>query len=223
MKVKICGIGSSEDALAAEAAGADYLGAVLSEGFDRTVPEARVPALFAGCHADRVAVLVDESPDRSAELGSRLGAAVLQLHGSESVEDVSTVRSLGSWRVWKAVRAQSLSDVHDAVARYGPHVDGILVEGRKVGVVGGGGARLDLDFEPDRVRASVRPHTFVLAGGLTPENVREAVARYAPDVVDVSSGVERARGKKDAALMEAFVRAARAGARPTGALDQETG
>jgi phosphoribosylanthranilate isomerase len=99
------------------------------------------------------------------------------------------------------------------VERYGALVDGILVEGRREGVVGGGGARLDPESVAD-VRALIRPGLeVVLAGGLTPDTVADAVARFRPDVVDVSSGVERVPREKDPSLVRRFIEEAR---RPSG-------
>ena len=210
MRVKICGLTRAEDARAADAAGADYLGVVLSAGFGRSVVPSAARALVEGTSALKVAVVVDETADGAAAAGEALGADVLQLHGSESPAVVEDLRARG-WKVWKAVRAKSLGDVERGVDVYGGSVDGILVEGWKEGSPGGGGARLSLD--PARVRALV-PHSvdLVLAGGLGPDSVAEAVRSFRPDVVDVSSGVERALGSKDHGRVRAFVEAARAAA-----------
>lgn len=210
-RVKICGITRAEDAANAEALGADFLGAIVSPGFGRTVPEGMLPELFEGRASARVAVVVDEEADRTAQLARRLGADVIQLHGDEPASVVERLRTMGDWQLWKAVRARSSEEIVRSVERYGASVDGFLIEGWKEGVVGGGGAELRLG--PERVRGALPAESlFVLAGGLTPDNVSDAVARFAPMVVDVSSGVEVTFGTKDATLMEAFVRAAREGA-----------
>jgi len=109
------------------------------------------------------------------------------------------------------VRARGLDDLERAVDLYADVADGILVEGWKEGVVGGGSARLDLD--PERVRALIPEHLdFILAGGLDPETVGDAVAAFRPEVVDVSSGVERVKREKDHELVERFVESARGAA-----------
>ena len=106
------------------------------------------------------------------------------------------------------VRARTLDDVERTVARYRGSADGILVEGWKEGSVGGVGAVLSL--EPEQVRDRIPSDVdFVLAGGLTPDTVGEAVARFRPDVVDVSSGVERSLGEKEPGLLRTFVESAR--------------
>ncbi len=211
VKVKICGLRRREDVLAADRFGADYLGVVLSSGFGRSIAPECAAALVAGTRATRVAVLVDEGVDAAIALGRALGAGVLQLHGNEGPDVVRLLGEHSSWRIWKSVRARHPDDLLRAVDVYGALVGGILIEGYLGGVVGGGGAALDLDaFAETRTRI---PSTLqvVLAGGLTAENVGDAVARFTPDVVDVSSGVERVRGEKDPDLVRRFIAGARGG------------
>jgi phosphoribosylanthranilate isomerase len=212
--VKICGLRRHEDALAADESGAAYLGVVLSPGFGRSVDPDAAAALLAGVGATPVAVLVDEPPQAAAALGLRVGAGVLQLHGREAVDAVRELGRLGSWRLWKSVRAATLDDVRRTVDAYGPWVHGILVEGRVEGVVGGGGAALD-PATFGGLRDAVPPsHQLILAGGLTADTVAAAVARWEPDVVDVSSGVEVDYGRKDNDLVRRFILATRGGAVP---------
>lgn len=214
VRVKICGLVRRADALAADAAGADYLGVVLTPGFARSVPPERARSVVDGTSALKVAVLVDEEPRVAEKAAVALGADVLQLHGSETVELFGELRRRGPWRLWKAVRARSIDDVRAAVSAYAEHADGLLVEGWREGVTGGGGARLAL--EPAATRALMPEGLdFVLAGGLRADTVAEAVARFRPSVVDVSSGVERAVGEKDPDLVRDFVEAARAAISPT--------
>lgn len=208
--VKICGLMHGDDARRSDALGADYLGTVLSEGFRRSLTVGEAMAVLEGTKATRVAVLVDESPDRMAKLAESIGAGVVQLHGRESPDAVRALRELGGWAVWKAVRAGTVDHLHEAVDRFAEVVDGFLVEGRLEGVVGGGGARLTLD--PRAVRQGVpKGRAFILAGGITADTVQDVVARFGPDVVDVSSGVERVLGRKDHARLAAFIRGARLG------------
>ena len=208
VRVKICGLTRRDDALEADRAGADYLGVVMSSGFGRSVPPRAAGALVAGTRARKVAVLVDETPADVAAAVASLGADVVQLSGDETPNTIEAIRSLGPWTIWKAVRPRSIDDVEAAVARYGRAVDGILVEGWKEGSRGGSGTRVALDAES--ARAAVPPDMdFILAGGLGPDSVAEAIQAYRPDVVDVSSGVERSVGVKDHERVHAFVEAAR--------------
>ncbi len=206
-RVKICGLTANEDARSAERLGADLLGVVLTPGFGRSVAVGRAGAVMAGTGVSRVAVLVDPSPDEAEAAAAAIDATVLQLHGHEGPELVREIRSRGAWMLWKAVRAGSLADVERMVESLGPQVDGILVEGWREGVVGGAGVVVELD--PAAVRAAIPEELdFVLAGGLRPTTVSDAVARFRPDVVDVSSGVESTVGRKNAALVAAFIAAA---------------
>lgn len=211
-RVKICGLARREDALAAAEAGADYLGVVLTAGFGRSLTRAAAGRVLDGLDVAKVAVLVDESVDDALRAGEAIGAEILQLHGAEPVETVQALCERGDFGLWKAVRARSVDEVEDVVARYGPFVDGVLVEGWRHGAIGGAGLRLEID--PDRVRAAVPSGTdFILAGGLTPETVSDAVARFRPDVVDVSSGVEAEVGVKDHERLLAFLNNARSSLR----------
>jgi phosphoribosylanthranilate isomerase len=211
LRVKICGLTRREDVAAADRAGADYIGVLLSAGFGRSVDLRGVAELVAGTRARKVAVLVDETPQAAAAAATALGADVLQLHGAEDPGVLRGLRARGAWTLWKAVRARSLDDVQRTVEEYGNVADALLVEGWKEGSLGVGGVRLGLD--PARVRALIPGGLdFVLAGGLGPETVADAVVAFRPDVVDVSSGVELEMGVKDHALVEAFVRAARTAA-----------
>ena len=210
-EVKICGLTHGDDARMAERVGADYLGFVLTQGFGRSVPPREAAAVIDGTSLPRVAVLVDESPEDAAHLARSIRASVVQLHGSEPPETVEAVRARGDWRIWKAVRARSVEDVARAVLDYGALVDALLLEGYRKGVMGGGGMRLEV--EPARVREAVPTDIgLVLAGGLTPDTVGEAVRRFRPDVVDVSSGVEGEPGRKNEAAVTRFVHAAKAAA-----------
>jgi len=212
MRIKICGLTRREDVLTAQRLGVDYVGVVLSAGFGRSVDPRDASDLVDGVSATRVAVLVDEATGAAVERAVALGAGVVQLHGEESPEHALQIRREGPWRVWKAVRAQDLSDVRRAVDVFGDAVDGFLLEGKREGVVGGGGARLD-PIAFIAVSEILPPDLdFVLAGGLTPGNVGDAMARLAPQVVDVSSGVERERGRKDPDLMRRFVEEVRGAA-----------
>ena len=208
--VKICGLRRREDVVMADDHGADFLGVVLTSGFLRSVDLGGARALVEDVRARTVAVLVDESADEAQRRAEALRADVIQLHGHESPDVLEALARRGRWSLWKGVRVRSADDVITAVDRYRGVADGILLEGWKAGVVGGGGVRLELD--PDVVHEQLTGQLdLILAGGLTPATVASAVARFRPDVVDVSSGVESEVGGKDGDLVRAFISAARAG------------
>lgn len=209
VRAKICGLTRIEDAGLAGRAGADYVGAILTRGFARSVTPDFASRLKAESGRPLVAVTVDEPLDDLVGIGEVSGASVLQLHGDEPPELLEALRSHGQWELWKALRVRTADEVEAALARFGGVADGLLIDGWHPELRGGSGARFPWDLvAPLRGRfpADLR---FIAAGGLQPENVAEAVARLRPHVVDVSSGVEISRGIKDAARVRAFIRNAK--------------
>ena len=224
VRVKICGLTRREDVVVADGLGADYVGVVVTAGFGRSVPSGVAGSLVEGVAATPVAVLVDESVEEAARLARGAGARVVQLHGDETAGMARALAEEGEWKIWKAVRARDPRDILMAVERFGDVVAAILVEGWRDGISGGGGARLDLDLFADVLRQLPQHIEMVLAGGLTADWVGEAVERCAPDVVDVSSGVEIERGRKAPELMRRFIaNARRASGRARGSEPPETG
>jgi phosphoribosylanthranilate isomerase len=206
VRTKICGVTRVIDAGLAGRAGADFVGAILSAGFSRSVSTVLAARFSEASGRPLVGVTVDEELPDLVSLARRSGAQVLQLHGGEPPEFLEALAGEGEWELWKALRVRSAEEVLDALDRYGSVADGILLDGWHPEVQGGSGIRFPWDLVAplrDRFPAGVR---FVAAGGLQPENVAEAVRRLRPDVVDVSSGVEVSRGIKDAARVRAFIR-----------------
>ncbi|HEX6937823.1 MAG TPA: phosphoribosylanthranilate isomerase [Longimicrobiales bacterium] len=211
MRVKICGVCRPEDAAIAEECGADYIGVILAPGYGRSrTPEEAARIWAAAPRSRRAGVFVDPSPGSVLEAAERLALDVVQLHGAEAPESVAALRAQGRFRVWKAVRPRGPEDVVAAVAAYASAADALLLDGGSGGAAGGTGARFDWDAVA-AVRGRLPPDlALVVAGGLDPENVAAAIARLSPDVVDVSSGVERSPGVKDPDRVRAFIAAARA-------------
>ena len=204
MAVKICGITSVEDARVAVEAGADAVGFVLWPQSPRylTVPAARAIAATLPPFVHRVGVFVDASAEVMRSAADLIGLDVLQLHGNEDLEALGPLPR----RAIKAVRVGPDFDAADAL-RYEGRTAGVLLDTRIEGALPGGTGR---SFDWSLAQAlRQRSSYLVLAGGLTPENVAEAVAAVKPDAVDVSSGVESAPGKKDPQKVRAFIRAAR--------------
>jgi phosphoribosylanthranilate isomerase len=198
MRIKICGITSVEDAEGCAALGVDMIGLNFVPASPRRVDVDRARAI-AGAVRGRVeivGVVADMDEAAMTALAEAVGLDRLQLHGSEPPE---VVRRLG--RAFKAVRVGSAEDVAEA-DRY----EGLLLVDAKVpGALGGTGRTVDFALVAPLSRA--RP--LLLAGGLGPANVADAVRAVGPWGVDTASGVERAPGVKDLGAVGAFVRAAR--------------
>jgi len=203
--VKICGVMRVEDARMAESLGAGYVGMILSGGFQRSVTPEVAAAIASSLEIESVAVLVDESVEVAAVIAETVGAAVLQLHGNEPEGAVAELRAAGDWLVWKALRLREAHDLERGLQRYGGSVDGFLLEGWHPSKVGGSGVAFAWEEFAAARDGLPEGVALIAAGGLTPENVREAVSQLRPDVVDVSSGVELEVGIKDAGLVQAFV------------------
>lgn len=202
--VKVCGLTRREDALAAARAGAAYLGVVLAPGGKRTVAIDVAAQLLGGLNARRVGVFVDATPETLLRNGEALSLDVLQLHGDETPEQVREAAAAGPWRVWKAVRIRTAEDFLRAVERFTGSADALLLDGWHPAARGGTGTPFPWEAIAEH-RAKLPSHlSLVVAGGLRADNVARACALLHPSVVDVSSGVERAPGIKDADAIRAF-------------------
>jgi len=199
VRVKICGLTCLEDALTAARLGADALGFVLAPSPRRVSPEQvreivkALPPLVL-----TVGVFVDEKPDRIKEVKNFCGLDAIQLHGEESEEFVA---ALGG-RVIKALKVNG--PLSSWVGAY--PAAALLLDAYRPGRAGGTGRTFDWDLAVDLARQ--RP--IILAGGLTPENVVQAVAAVRPYAVDVSSGVEIEPGRKNYEKLENFIHRAKA-------------
>jgi phosphoribosylanthranilate isomerase len=204
LAVKICGITSVDDARVAVEAGADAVGFVLWPKSPRSLSLAAARDIAATLppFVHRVGVFVDATVEEMRMAADTIGLDVLQLHGDEDLETLGLLPR----RALKAVRVGPGFQAEDALRHQG-RAAGLLLDTRIEGAPPGGtGRSFDWSLARDvRERATY----LVLAGGLTPENVAEAVAAVKPDAVDVSSGVESAPGRKDPQKVRAFIRAAR--------------
>jgi len=204
-RVKICGLTRAADAAAAAAAGAAYLGVVFAVGPRRVSIEAAAEVSAAAGRLPVFGVYVDQSVDEILELSCRAGLAGAQLHGPYRRQDAARLRAEGL-RVWRVVRIAAADDL-DALSEAVRDADAVLVEPRVARAAGGTGVSLDLAVARE-ARGRLAGATMVLAGGLTPATVGAAVALVRPEVVDVSSGVERLPGIKDPDKMARFLEAA---------------
>ncbi|MBB3188834.1 phosphoribosylanthranilate isomerase [Halomonas cerina] len=199
-RVKICGITRPEDVDAAVAAGADALGFVLWPGSKRAIDEARLAQLAARVPAfvTRVGLFVDSDPALVARCAEHLD--LVQFHGEETAAFCAA-----SPRPWiKALRMRDGLDLVAAAEAY-HGAQALLLDAYRPGVPGGTGET----FDWSRIPASLAK-PVILAGGLTPANVAEAIGTVRPLAVDVSGGVEARFGVKDSARLRAFLRAVRA-------------
>lgn len=209
VRVKICGLRSLADVAAAAGAGAAYGGFVFFPPSPRhlEIEAARALALEAPVGLAKVALVVDAGDDLLDQIVARVPLDVLQLHGHESPARVAALRARYGLPVMKAVGVADAGDL-PAIAAYEAVADMILLDAKppKAAPLPGGNG-LSFDWRLIAGRAWARP--WMLAGGLTAGNVAEAVRLTGARQVDVSSGVEVARGVKDGALMAGFVAAAR--------------
>ena len=204
-RVKICGLTRRGDVLEVAGAGADYVGVVSvreSPRF-RTPRQARI--LADGVGIPLVIVLADRTLEECVEAGSGADAGVIQLHGQESPEQVKQLAEEGPWDVWKALRIREAEDLSRGLDRYGEQASGLLLDGWHPHRRGGTGVPFSWKEVAAFRDAVPRGILFGIAGGLSPENVSEALDALRPDLVDVSSGVEESPGNKSHALIREFV------------------
>jgi phosphoribosylanthranilate isomerase len=200
-RVKICGITRPVDALAAAQAGADAIGLVFFEKSPRhvTVEGARHILAALPPFVTSVGLFVDAPAESVRAVLAALPLDLLQFHGEE---EPTYCRAFGRPYL-KAVRVRPGVDLVKYAARY-PDARGLLLDAFVEGVAGGTGQSFDWALIPPGL-----PVPVVLSGGLTAANVGEAIRRVRPWAVDVSSGVEAAKGIKDAALIAAFMQGVR--------------
>ena len=208
-EVKICGINDAEGFDATVAAGADFLGFVFFPPSPRAVSPSAAAALSAR-HAGgpaRVGLFVDPTDALIAAVLAALPLDYIQLHGSEDPTRCAAIRARFGRPVMKALGIGAPGDLV-ALARFAPAVDRFLLDAKPppgAALPGGNAAAFDWGL----IAGQTIPRPWLLAGGLTPGNVQAAIHQAGAPGVDVSSGVERARGIKDPSLIAAFVAAAR--------------
>ena len=214
-RIKICGVTRPEDAAHAVACGAEAIGINFFPGSPRFVP-AELAAEIVGAVADRaevVGVFVNESPGAIVALCGRLGIRRVQLHGDEPPGDASRIPL---WRM-KAVHADRTPDL-PALLAY--PCEAFLFDAGGKDAYGGTGRELAWgelgerfpEVVGERGRGAGRK-PWLLAGGLTPENVERAILAARPFGVDVASGVESSPGRKDPGKVKTFIERAKAGFR----------
>jgi len=195
-RVKICGITRATDALLAAKCGADAIGLVFYPNSPRavTLPQAQEIVAALPAFVSVVGLFVDETPDIVQNALHALHLNVLQFHGEESPAYCQQF----SVPYIKALRVRAETHIAAFADRY-PSAQAILLDSYVKGVQGGTGVAFDWQQIPNTCSKPL-----ILAGGLTPDNVRAAVVAVKPYAVDVSGGVESSKGIKDAAKLRAF-------------------
>jgi phosphoribosylanthranilate isomerase len=206
--IKICANTSLEDARVAADAGADALGFVFAPSPRRVTPAqaaAMVSELPAGI--EMIGVFVDAPFDEIASTVEACGLTGVQLHcgGDETLTAQVRARFGPGLRILRVVHFAPDAEIPDDA-----NADGFLIDSRTATAVGGTGVAYDWSLAAKTLFQNAGARRAVAAGGLTPDNVSEAIARLRPWGVDVVSGVEAAPGRKDAAKVRAFVANARA-------------
>jgi phosphoribosylanthranilate isomerase len=206
--MKICGLTRAVDAEFADAAGVAYLGVIFAGG-PRQRPPAEARATLAGRRARKVGVFAGQSETEIAQIASEVGLDVVQLHGASNSARVQAVRAATGLEVWAVVRTAD-GVLPDSSEELADEADALVIDALVPGGLGGSGVTVPWSILGESLDAMDRGHRIVLAGGLTPDNVADAIGYVSPMVVDVSSGVESTPGIKDHARIRAFVAAVRA-------------
>ncbi len=200
-RVKICGITSVEDAQAAIEAGADALGLVFYAPSPRSVSIAQAQEIsrIVGPFVSLVGLFVNADADEVQNTLSQIPLHVLQFHGDESRDYCEQFQR----PYMKAIRMRPELDIQQAMNEH-PNASGILLDAYRKGVPGGTGETFDWQRVPARSEQAL-----VLAGGLNPDNLEQALAATHVWAVDVSGGVESSPGRKDHEAIKRFVRIAK--------------
>lgn len=208
IRVKVCGLRRAEHVAAAVAGGAAYVGFVFFPPSPRSLslPDARALALDVPPGVAKVALTVDADDAALDALCAEVPVDFLQLHGAETPERVREIRARYGLPVIKAIGIAEAGDL-PLIDTYGSVADQLLVDAKppKGATRPGGNAEA---FDWSLIAGVDWPCPWLLAGGLTPANVAQAIARTGARQVDVSSGVESAPGVKDSARITAFLAAA---------------
>lgn len=203
--IKFCGISRREDVGVAAELGAAYVGAIFAESSRRVTPDQAAEMWTAAADMKKVGVFGEASVDEILGAADTSGLDVIQLHAGPGDGVIERLRASFRGEIWSVVRIGKAGVL--AVAGESAVADAILVDSYSESGLGGTGRAFDWEREAATIRRLVGDKRLIVAGGLDPDNVTSAIRALAPDVVDVSSGVESSRGVKDHARMRAFASA----------------
>jgi phosphoribosylanthranilate isomerase len=215
--VKICGITNLEDALTAVDAGANALGFVFYEGSPRKAEIGTTREIIRQVpeNVEKVGVFVDHEPEEVRAIVSQTGLTMAQLHGKQVLDRVWNAglpveQSIGVRKVIPVIPGDSLKDRGVAISEGAQDkVFALLLDAQSNGSMGGTGSTFDWRGTRAMVQVISLKLAVIVAGGLNPSNIAEAIRLLQPFGVDVSSGVEARPGKKDPAKISAFIHAVR--------------
>lgn len=194
MRVKICGITKPEQGQAIACLGATALGFICVKASPRYVTPQQIQAIVAQLTkpVDRIGVFADATIEEIVQVVSSCNLSAVQLHGNESPQFCQMLRQMPEVEIIKALRVKTPECLNQA-ATYASYVDTLLLDAYHPQLLGGTGKTLDWttlqQFRPS--------YPWLLAGGLTPDNILEALQGLQPQGIDLSSGVERSPGDKD--------------------------
>jgi phosphoribosylanthranilate isomerase len=204
--IKICGTTCLEDALSSIAAGADALGFIFAPSKRRvTLEQAQQMIRELPQAVERIGVFMNSTPAEIARIAGEAGLTGIQMHGDESPAEIYSQLPVGQrdalWKIKTILIQDGFEDRFDVAVTAGM-VDAYLLDS-------GAGSGKTFDWQAARARLGGRQERLVIAGGLTPENVGEAIRAFNPWGVDVVTGVEHGPGRKDPEQLKAFVAAVR--------------
>ena len=197
LRVKICGITTLDDAAAAVEYGADALGFVFFKGSPRYVTPEQAFSIIRELPSfvTTVGVFVDEKTQEIDRIASQACLDIIQLHGDEQPESCRMLR-----RMVKAIRIKSIDSL-EPLRNFRDRVSAFLLDAYAPDALGGTGLMFNWDIAVEAKQFG----RIILAGGLTPENVQQAIKHVRPYAIDVSSGVEREKGRKDHQKLKIFI------------------
>ncbi len=213
--IKICGNTNLEDAQAAAAAGADALGFIFAAHSPRCITPEQAAAIIGQLPptVEKVGVFADDPVERVFAVAEQARLTAVQLHGSETVGHAQQLDAPCAGcrlRVFKSLHLAEALGISFADSRkLGEHFDALLLDSAKPGH-GGSGRTFDWEHATPLIRLLSVTSKLIVAGGLTPDNVSQAIAKFHPYGVDAVTGVERAPGHKDHDLVRRFIANARA-------------
>ena len=207
VEVKVCGLTRASDARAAASLGARYIGVIFAGGpRSLDADEARAVLDGGGATVSRVGVFGRTDARTIAVAVERARLDIVQLHADPTADEVRTIREESGAHVWAVVRVDGPLDTAELRGLW-QSADALVLDSKVKGILGGSG--IAFDWRDAEHAAHARSGRLVAAGGLTAANVGEAIETLAPDVVDVSSGVETSPGIKDHARIADFIEAVR--------------